>query len=132
MQWVGILHAFSCVTKLALTATCLCILATDVAGHHGCALSLAFPLALLLLDVHALHLVMLINLVIHFFFLSIALLLHLHLLLLFEKKDLLNLLLSKLLVNHLLLSWEVILFDLLTTSFDIKLTFVLLIFIFFV
>ena len=63
-------------------------------------------------------------------FLAITLLLHCHLLLLLEKEHLLDLLLSKLLVDHLLLSWEVILFDLLTTSFDFKLSILVLLIIF--
>ena len=50
--------------------------------------------------------------------LAIALLLLLHLLLL-QEQDLLNLLLRELLVNHLLLSGEVVLLDLLATAFDI-------------
>ena len=49
-----------------------------------------------------------------------------------EEHNLLDLLLSELLVDHFLLGREVILFNLLTTSFDIKLTIVLLIFIIFV
>ena len=63
-------------------------------------------------------------------FLPIALLLHGHLLLLLEKEHLLDLLLRKLLVDHLLLCWEVILFDLLTSTFDFKLSVLVLIIIF--
>ena len=52
---------------------------------------------------------------------------HSHLLLLFQKEYLLDLLLSKLLVDHFLLSWEVIFLDLLSTAFNLKLTILLLV-----
>ena len=58
--------------------------------------------------------------------LVLLLLLLLHLLLLLEEEDLLDLLLSQLLVDHFLFCWEVIFLNLLSTALDLKLLIVTL------
>ena len=106
--------------------TCLSILTLRVRHQVGLFCCFAFTL-LLALNVDLLHLV-LISIFIITGFLSVALLLmHSHLLLLFQKEYLLDLLLSKLLVDHFLLSWEVIFLDLLSAAFNLKLTILLLV-----
>ena len=129
LQWVGILvhHALRSASHrmmrlVAFLRPGLLVAALHhilLVGHQISFLS-AFLHALLLLAVDLLHLVMLVAR--HDLFvdhlLAIALLLLLHLLLL-QEQDLLNLLLRELLVNHLLLSGEVVLLDLLATAFDI-------------
>lgn len=107
----------------ALLAASLCVLARS-SRRGGLQIALFFLRAFLLLPLHIdlLHLRLLINLLIITAFLTIALLEQmLLLLLLLEEQDLLNLLLSQLLVDHFLLSREIVFLDLLTTTLDVQL-----------
>ena len=75
------------------------------------------------------HLVLLFLIVFHFLAVSLFLLL---LLLLFQQQNLLDLFRRKLLIDHFLLGWEAIFFDLLLAALDLQITFLFLFLTFFI
>ena len=138
LEWVVLAHAlcraahyYLLVRYAALFTPWRSILRDLVIDHHSLWYFTLTSLLLLHIDLVHLMLLSLIHLLLHHlslvehttitYFLAITLLLLLHLLLLlFEEHHLLDLLLGQLLIYHLLLCREVILFNLLATALDLE------------